>query len=108
MAELTFTQQEIDELTELLGSLAAVLREPQRRLLMAVFAAGVGTVQRTPESETGTPDQPSGSGGQAEAVSRAAPDSHQLRDQLRESFVPDDQPRPRPRPIVVRVSPVNR
>jgi hypothetical protein len=107
MAELTFTQQEIDELTELLGSLAAALREPQGRLLMAVFAAGVDTVERIPESKPGTPDQPGGSGGPAEPEGRAAPDSHQLRDQLRQSFVPDDTPRPRhrPRPLVVRVSP---
>ena len=95
MPELTFTQREIDELTELLGSLAAHLSESQGRLLMSIFAAGVDAVEQIPEGEAETPQEPVDSG--------TAPDSRQLSDRLRRSFKPDGPPPPRP--LVIRVSP---
>lgn len=98
MAELTFTQQEIDELTAQLGSLAAALSPSQKRLLMAIFAAGVDTVERTPEDGPETAHEPGVSG-----EDHAEPETRELRDQLRRSFEPGGPP-PR-RPLVIRVTP---
>jgi hypothetical protein len=112
MADLTFTRQQIDELTERLGSLAADLGEPQRRLLLAIFAAGVDKVESDLNDKSGAPPAPKASGGPQKAEGAEAPDAGKLRDQLRKSFVPGG-PRPivpgGPRPaaggLVIRVTP---
>lgn len=110
MASLTFTQREIDELTERIGSLASGLSESQRRLLLAIFAAGLGEVQGSPENKSETLPAPEVSGGPqqvqdppAKVQDPPAVDAAKLRDQLRQSFVPGGPPPPRP--LVIRVTP---
>jgi hypothetical protein len=109
MAELTFTQREIDDLTERLGALAANLSRSQGLLLMAIFAAGVDSVERVPQGGTETSSvpadnpAPAGSGDPASAEGHTASDAQHLRNQLRQSFVPGGPPPPRP--LVIRVRP---
>ena len=98
MSELTFTQREIDALTAHLGSLAAQLGESQSLLLKAIFAAGVDTVERVPE-----PVQRGPEGAPGPPTESLTPDARELRDQLRQSFVPGGPPPPRP--LVIRVTP---
>jgi hypothetical protein len=104
VTELTFTQREIDQLTELLGSLAAQLSESQGTLLRAIFAAGVETVQAAPAPVPPPESTPPDNDDEPPAADDpASPDAQTLRDQLREAFVPGRTPPPSP--LVIRVTP---
>jgi hypothetical protein len=104
MADLKFTRQEIDELIEKLGSFAADLSGSEWRLLLAIFAAAVDRVEPSTDNKSGTLPAPEVSGNLQKVEDPSASNAAELRDQLRQSYVPGRLPPP-PRPIVIRVTP---
>jgi len=85
MASVTFTKEEIDRLTDKLGSVASALTEPEWELLLAIFAAAADkvTASQNPHSAA-LPGVPSENPGESTA--------RQLRDQLLRSYSPGRTP----------------
>ncbi len=103
MGDLKFTRQEIDELTDRLGSFAADLTKSQWSLLLAIFAAAADQVQSGPDNKSGTLPAPEVSGDLEKVEDPSQSTAEELREQLRHSYVPGGPPPPRP--LVIRVTP---
>jgi hypothetical protein len=85
MASVTFTREEIDRLTDKLGSLASKLTEPEWELLLAIFAAAADKVGASQDPKSATLP-----GIQSENPREST--ARQLRDQLLRAYAPGRTP----------------